>query len=310
MPEFVGIEGWVNTSKPVSKKSLEGQVVLLYFWNYTDIRSFPLLRVMDYWNQKYGDMGLRILGIHSPAFDFEKNPIALKKAVKRLKMTSPVALDSNRSLWGIYNIQKSPAYVLVDARGRIRENSADISYERMERSLRALLTEKGSALLTDIDTSQFPEQAPRAQNFIFGSQQLTGYGNSEKLRADIVQTFSYPKNFSIDFFYLKGAWKFSSDKVEVSSIPASLTLQSNASGIFLIAGSKRDVPIPVEILINGKPLAKSEKGVHVKLKRGKSYLSIRDFKPYEILRQKGQGYRTIELRFEDYNAALYRIDFE
>jgi hypothetical protein len=310
MPEFVGIEGWMNTAKPVSKKSLEGQVVLLYFWNYSDIRSFSLIKVMDYWNQKYGGSGLQILGIHSPAYDFEKNQNALKKAVKRLKIAYPVALDSSRSLWGIYNIQKSPAYILVDARGRIRENSADISFERMERSLRALLTEKGATLLTDIDTSRFPERGPSAQNFVFGFQKLTGYGNSERLKADVVQTFDYPQNFSIDFFYLKGAWKFSSDHMEVSRVPASLTLHSNASGIYLIAGSKRDVPVPVEILINGKPLAKTEKGLHVKIKRGKSYLSIHDFKPYEILRQRGQGYRTIELRFEDSDAALYRMDFE
>jgi hypothetical protein len=33
MPEFKGIEAWIN-SKPLDKKSLKGKVVVLHFWAF------------------------------------------------------------------------------------------------------------------------------------------------------------------------------------------------------------------------------------------------------------------------------------
>ncbi len=310
MPEFVGIEGWLNAPKNISKKSFEGRVLLLFFWNYSETRAFKTIKVLDYWQSKYGEKGFTVAGIHSPAFDFEKIPVNVRKAVKQQGIAFPVALDPARSLWGIYNVQNSPAYVLIDSRGRIRENSADISYERMEQSIRALLIEKGGTLMTSIDPAQFPEKTVAIQDHTFGSRILTGYGNSEKLRSGVAQSFIYPQNFSIDFFYLQGNWTFYDDKMEVSKLPASLAFKTNASRVYLVAGSKRESPLPVEILIDGKPLQKSEKGPQVKIKGGKSYLFIQDSKSYEILKGQKRGYRDLELRFEDSGAQLYRVSFE
>ena len=71
--EVEGIEAWIN-SEPLTIAGLKGKVVLVDFWTYTCvncIRTFPYLKL---WNSRYADDGLVILGIHSPEFEFEKDP--------------------------------------------------------------------------------------------------------------------------------------------------------------------------------------------------------------------------------------------
>ena len=45
--------------------------------------------------KKYKDKGLEIVGVHSPEFDFEKDPANVKKAIADLGVTWPVVQDNN-----------------------------------------------------------------------------------------------------------------------------------------------------------------------------------------------------------------------
>ena len=70
-PEFQRVANWIN-SPPLTMEALRGQVVLIDFWTYTCInciRTFPYLKE---WHAKYVDRGLKIVGVHTPEFDFEK----------------------------------------------------------------------------------------------------------------------------------------------------------------------------------------------------------------------------------------------
>ena len=91
-----GAIGWLN-SAPLNRKSLRGKVVLIDFWTYTCINSLRPLPYVKNWAAKYKDAGLIVIGVHTPEFSFEKERVNVENAVRELKVTYPVAIDSNHN---------------------------------------------------------------------------------------------------------------------------------------------------------------------------------------------------------------------
>jgi len=119
LPDLGGAIGWLN-SAPLSSKPLRGKVVLVDFWTYTCINSLRPLPYVKSWAAKYKDAGLVVIGVHTPEFSFEHEPVNVENAVHDLKVTYPVAIDSNYRIWQAFNNQYWPAQYIVDAKGRIR----------------------------------------------------------------------------------------------------------------------------------------------------------------------------------------------
>jgi hypothetical protein len=61
-----------------------------------------------------------VIGVHTPEFAFEKERANVEKAVRDLKITYPVAIDSNYEIWQAFNNEYWPAHYFIDANGRIR----------------------------------------------------------------------------------------------------------------------------------------------------------------------------------------------
>ena len=118
-PELTGIESWVG-SGPVTLASLRGNIVLIDFWTYSCINCIRTLPFILEWQDKYGPLGLRVIGVHTPEFEFEKDIENVKAAVDRLEITYPVALDNDAETWDAFGVQAWPAKYLVDADGVIR----------------------------------------------------------------------------------------------------------------------------------------------------------------------------------------------
>src|SRR5262249_1980032 len=107
---------WLN-SPPLTPAALRGKVVLVDFWTYTCInwrRTLPYVRA---WAKKYRDLGLVVIGVHTPEFSFEKNINNVRWAVKEMQVTHPVAVDSERVIWRAFNNHYWPALYFIDARG-------------------------------------------------------------------------------------------------------------------------------------------------------------------------------------------------
>src|SRR5687767_14515917 len=132
-PEFAGIEQWLN-SPALTMVGLRGKVVLVDFWTYSCINCLRTLPYIRAWADKYRDAGLVVLGVHSPEFAFEKNPDNVRRAVKDLGITYPVAVDSNHAIWRGFQNQAWPALYFVDAQGRVRQQVfGEGQYEESER---------------------------------------------------------------------------------------------------------------------------------------------------------------------------------
>ena len=115
-PEVTGIESWIG-SDPVTLASLRGDIVLIDFWTYSCINCIRTLPFILEWQKKYDPLGLRIIGVHTPEFDFEKDSENVRAAVERFGIDYPVALDNDAETWGTFGVTAWPAKYLIDAEG-------------------------------------------------------------------------------------------------------------------------------------------------------------------------------------------------
>jgi thiol-disulfide isomerase/thioredoxin len=117
-PEFTGIDQWLN-SPPLSLKALRGQVVLVEFWTYACSNCVNTLPHIQQWHERYAGKGLRVVGVHTPEFAFERSPDNVRQAIRRHGLSYPVALDNQYKTWNAYANQYWPALYLIDRQGRI-----------------------------------------------------------------------------------------------------------------------------------------------------------------------------------------------
>lgn len=117
-PEFVGIDQWLN-SPPLSLKALRGQVVLVEFWTYACSNCVNTLPHIQRWHERYAKQGLRVVGVHTPEFAFERSADNVRQAIRRHGLSYPVAQDNQYKTWRAYDNQYWPALYLIDRQGRI-----------------------------------------------------------------------------------------------------------------------------------------------------------------------------------------------
>lgn len=146
MPDFSGATGWLN-SGPLSPEALKGHVVLVDVWTYSCINCLRTLPYVRAWADKYKDRGFIVIGVHTPEFAFEKDPVNVRRALSDLVINYPVVLGNNYKIWEAFNNNYWPADYLVDVSGRIRHHHfGEGGYEGSEREIQALLGERDGAL--------------------------------------------------------------------------------------------------------------------------------------------------------------------
>ena len=149
LPDLGGAVAWLN-SAPLSDKLLRGKVVLVNFWTYSCINSLRPLPYVKSWAAKYLDAGLVVIGVHTPEFSFEKERTNVEQALQDLKVTYPVAMDSDYRIWQSFNNQYWPAFYFIDGKERIRyHHFGEGEYSESERVIQELLKENGATGLGD-----------------------------------------------------------------------------------------------------------------------------------------------------------------
>jgi|SRR5579872_2552043 len=141
-PEFQDIKGWIN-SEPLTMRSLQGKVVFLDFWTFgciNCINTRPHFRRLYELHKE--DQDFAMIGVHTPEFDYEKDPRNVQRAVAKYELHYPCALDSENATWKAYGNQYWPRQAIVDATGVIRyEHVGEGAYAEMELKVAELLKE-------------------------------------------------------------------------------------------------------------------------------------------------------------------------
>jgi hypothetical protein len=93
-------------------------------------------------HQDYADKGFTLIGVHSPEFNYEKDPAAVERAIREHRIEYPVAMDNDMAVWGAYRNRYWPARYLIDKRGIIRyTHIGEGAYEQTRRAIELLLRE-------------------------------------------------------------------------------------------------------------------------------------------------------------------------
>jgi thiol-disulfide isomerase/thioredoxin len=167
-PDLAGISNYIN-SKPFKIADLKGKVVLVDFWTYSCINCIRTIPYLNAWNEKYSSQGLVIIGVHTPEFDFEKNPSNVQNAVEKFGIKYPVVQDNDRKTWDAYQNRYWPHKYLVDDEGFVRyDHIGEGNYEETEKVIQSLLQERAIDVginnnnnnnNTGKNLSQFPPQS-------------------------------------------------------------------------------------------------------------------------------------------------------
>jgi thiol-disulfide isomerase/thioredoxin len=112
-PELRG-RGWLNTGgKALTLADLRAKILILDFWTFCCINCLHVLDELRPLEEKYGD-ALVVIGVHSPKFVHEADPVALAAAVERYDVRHPVLDDPDLGTWEAYTAKAWPTLVLVD----------------------------------------------------------------------------------------------------------------------------------------------------------------------------------------------------
>ncbi|MFB9651884.1 NHL domain-containing thioredoxin family protein [Pseudarthrobacter oxydans] len=116
--ELVG-RNWLNTGgKTLDLEALRGKIVLLDFWTFCCINCLHVLDELRPLEEQYSDV-LVTVGVHSPKFEHEADPVALAAAVERYEIHHPVLDDPELETWKAYTARAWPTLVVIDPEGYI-----------------------------------------------------------------------------------------------------------------------------------------------------------------------------------------------
>jgi thiol-disulfide isomerase/thioredoxin len=313
MPELGGAVGWLN-SAPLNRKSLRGKVVLVNFWTYTCINSLRPQPYIKGWATKYKDSGLVVIGAHTPEFSFEKERENVETSVRNLKITYPVAIDTNYEIWRAFNNQYWPAQYLLDAKGRIRyHHFGEGDYGELERIIQELLKENGATGFDSKTTSVTGvgiEAAPdwthaRSPETYIGYRQAEKFASPERVHKDSIQVFSAPAKLSLNHWGLSGSWDVNAESAVLQAVLGKIAFRFHSRDLHLVLAPTKDGK-PVRFVVRLDGAVPGENCGLDAAPDGSG--EIREPRLYQLIRQKGPIIdRIFEIEFLD--PGVHALDF-
>jgi thiol-disulfide isomerase/thioredoxin len=294
-PDFMQTQRWFNTAggRPLSVSGLHGRVVLIDFWTYTCINCIRTLPYLKAWDAAYRRDGLTIVGVETPEFAFERDAGNVAHAISQFGLRYPVVQDNEMGTWNAYGNQYWPADYLIDSNGQVRYAAfGEGDYDKTETAIRALLAEAGSKLggrshPSDVivpSSQATPETylgTARAQGWFQGPREgLHDYGPPATTR------------LSLSEFAFSGTWDISQQPARAVR-EAGIDVEFEAKDVYLVLSSPGERPLPVRVLLDGRPIAPADAGGDVH----DGEVTVRGQRLYSLVSLHGDERHHLSLRF-------------
>ena len=269
-PNLVGIEHYLNTTPEELTKEIEKSVVLYDIWTYSCINCIRTLPYITSWDEKYSDQGLLIIGIHSPEFEFEKNPENVKIAIEKYNINYPVVLDNDMKTWKAFENNYWPRKYIADHEGNIRyDHIGEGGYQETEKIIQQLLDERANAfgvktspIISLVSIEEFEHTLFRTPELYFGykfAQNRNQLGSQEGFQPSRTVTYTEPTNIELNKFYPIGNWKNHEDGMELTTLNGSIKLSFNAKEVNIVTENNAQL----EIFLDGVPLTEKYSGTDI-----------------------------------------------
>ena len=316
MPPLDGAVGWLN-SPPLTKDGLRGKVVMIDFWTYSCINCLRSIPYVEAWSQKYKSAGLVVIGVHTPEFAFERDRGNVAKAVQDLKLTYPVAVDSNRRIWTAFQNRYWPAHFFIDGQGRIRHHHfGEGDYQESERVIQQLLAENNASASPGnsfVQVNATGAQAAPNLGAVGSPETYVGYlrqehyASPEEIKRNDDERYTAPGRLRVNQWGLEGWWNVGEEQAVASQARSKIIFRFHARDLHLVLGPRSSgKPIRFRVLIDGAPPV-DDAGVDVD-KQGNG--SVTSFRLYQLVRQKGAVEdRTFQIEFLDPGVQAFAFTF-
>ena len=138
-PAFPARLNWLGVAT-LRMDQQRGRPVLVEFWDFCRPNSLYTLPYLTAWHERYGEAGLRVIGVHTSGFAPSADPDAVAAAVERLGIPYPVVVDAEYEIWNLYGNLGWPARYLFNQEGVLFEfHYGEGGYGETERAIQELL---------------------------------------------------------------------------------------------------------------------------------------------------------------------------
>jgi thiol-disulfide isomerase/thioredoxin len=235
-------ERWVN-STPLSAASLRGKVVLIDIWEYTCINWIRTLPYIKAWNREYAPLGLVVVGVHAPEFEFGKRAENIDRGIRDHGLTYPIAVDNQFAIWRALGNDAWPAKYLFDADGRlVKRWAGEGRYDEIESEIRRLLVAANAHV-------QLPAVSHEATAFAStGQPSYAGMTNETYVGVDRRQP---------GIVTLKGEWRTEGQYIELRKGTGTIVLPFTAGEVNLVMQPGSSGTAAVTVLLDGKPVGEA-----------------------------------------------------
>jgi thiol-disulfide isomerase/thioredoxin len=230
-------ERWVN-SVPLARETLRGKVVLVDFWEYTCVNWIRTAPYVKAWNRNYASLGLVVIGVHAPEFEFGKRAENIDRAIRDHGLTYPIAIDNQFAIWRAFGNDAWPAKYLFDGDGRlVKRWAGEGRYDDIESDIRRLLIAANPGV-------QLPATTREATAFArTGQPSYEGITNETYVGADRRE----PRGAT-----LEGDWRTERQYIELRKGTGTILLPFTAGEVNLVMQPGPSGSAAVTVLLDGK----------------------------------------------------------
>ncbi len=312
-PDLVGIAHYLNTTPEKLTEEIKDKVVLYDIWTYTCINCIRTLPYITAWDDKYADQGLLIIGVHSPEFEFEKDPENVQMAIEKYGINYPVVLDNDKKTWKAFENRYWPHKFLVDYEGYIRyDKIGEGGYDETEKIIQQLLQERNISLGIQmasaaplVEIKEFEHTMFRSPELYFGykfAQNRNQLGSEEGFKPGKTVTYSESNKVDLHKFYLTGDWKNYEDSMELVSDTGTIKLRYNAKQVNIVTDNVAEL----EIFLDGEPIPAKYSGDDI---TSGNRLIVSEPDLYNIISSENSSSHLMEIQIEGKGFQIFTFTF-
>ena len=317
-PEIYG-DYWLN-SEPLPISALRGNVVLIDFWDATCPICFRGLPYVKEWQRRYSDLGLVVIGVHSPKFPFEKDPAYVERIIRQQDILYPVVMDNDLLIQNLFHTRFLPSRCLIDKNGFVRYiHEGEGSYQAFETSIQSLISEFGyrgefPMLMEPVREDDRPGvHCHRATPEIFVGYQKGSIGNMEGYFPQAVHKYHDPGVYIEgriylhgDFFVHKHFVKLETETYEEGKV----ILRYQAKEVYAVIDGIGDTNFEVIVTQDDGFLGADFAGKDIQIDNiGRTYISVTNQKLYSIINNFEYGEHVLKLTSRSRGFAFYAASF-
>jgi thiol-disulfide isomerase/thioredoxin len=260
LPSFDGATGWLN-SEPLTPQGLRGRVVAVDFWTYTCINWLRTAPYVKGWAAKYRDLGLTVIGVHTPEFEFEHDVDNVAARSRGFGVEYPIAIDSDYGVWQAFANHFWPALYIADAEGRLRyHHFGEGEYAMAEMVIQQLLLEAGAEGvdpdLVSVEPTGLEVAADwrtlRTPETYLAYGRSAGFASPERARFNEPHTYPVPPRLGLNEWAPSGTWTLAQHAAVATEPGGRIAFQFQARDVNLVMGpAARGTAVPFRVSLDG-----------------------------------------------------------